>query len=153
MGALSLWSHRLVCILKHRHFQNTDYDCTIFSILLVLGMTGMELTFFIAAHMMLCFGSVVKTVLITNSLSQNHAYTASRPFIFFPCTFPKWVGWGRHEAGMGHRQNKWSKLAEGIHTPSSKTCSAINAGVKEEGSWGIVSQGVCCLTTGWAVCS
>lgn len=58
----------MVCILKYRSFQSTAYVYTISCILLVLDLAGMGLTFYIAAHIVLCFGSVVEIMLRTHSV-------------------------------------------------------------------------------------
>jgi len=135
MNALSLWSHRLVCVLTHRHFQNTVYVCTIFSVLLVLGMTGMELMYLIAVHMMLCLGFVVKTILIANQvfgycwivLTQDHDLLCPPPPAF---ASPKQVGWVWASSWKGMQPGQVTQR----DTPHYKTCSATNTGVKAEGS-------------------
>lgn len=69
----------------------------------VLGLAGMELIFSTAAHKMLCFGSVTKTVLISTRASAvaERCFPASRPSLF-PTLPPQPGAWGAQ--GAGHTQ-------------------------------------------------
>ena len=70
------------------------YILTLSSNLFVLGLAGMELIFFIASPMVVCFRLVTKTVGYTPmfELPLNSASTASRPLFFI--LLPQRVGWG-----------------------------------------------------------
>jgi len=78
--------------------------CSLVTITTVLGLAGMELTFFTAAHMVLCFGFVAKTVDNTPMLwlLLNSACTVSR-LSLFPHSDPpsEWAG-GVQEIIRGH---------------------------------------------------
>lgn len=54
-------SHKLIWSLGH-YTLNGEYQVTFPA---ALGLAGLELAFFIAAHRELCFGCVTKTVLVT----------------------------------------------------------------------------------------
>ena len=67
-----------------------------------LGLAGMELTFSIGAHMVLCLTFVAKTVLVTHWCFGS-APTASRLSLFPALSLQQWARSGQ-EVGRGHSQ-------------------------------------------------
>lgn len=79
----------------------------------VFGLAEMESIFFTAAHMVLYFGSVTKTVLVTHQcIGYCPAYLHS--FLLFPIPFISYSqvgqGWARSWSG----RSSWPKLSKGI---------------------------------------
>lgn len=84
-----------------------------------LSVAGMELILFKAACMVLCFGFVTKTALVTH---QCFGYCPAVPaqhqhFLLFPYSAAQQRHQGGQEAGWGHSQDRWPKQSTGmLHT-------------------------------------
>lgn len=74
-----------------------------FGLLFLLVLTKMELTFFMADHMVMYFGSVAKTVLITHQcLCIAKECLDDVKFFSLPIPLPFTQTEGGQEAGRGH---------------------------------------------------
>lgn len=68
--------------------------------MLILGLAGIELNFFMVGHMMLCFGSVTKTI---NGLATSEQYLHSIKVYPAPHTVPPERNLGVHKDLGGNR--------------------------------------------------
>ena len=82
----------------------------------VLVLAEVELIFFTAASVGLCFRFVLKTVLVTQGCFNYCQVVLTQGqglFCFSPRSTSEWAG-GAQEAGRGHGQDSWPKLTTGI---------------------------------------
>jgi len=83
----------------------------------VVVWAGIELILFIAAHMVLYFVFVIKTVLMITHWCFSSSWTVSTQhqghLCFSPCLTSGWAG-DAQDAGRGHNQDKWPKSTEEV---------------------------------------
>jgi len=103
----------------------------------VLGLAGTESAFFLAAPVVLCFGSVAPTALTTHQcLDQCWAGLAQCPgLLCFPLR-------PTASAGRGHAWDRYSMLCT--------LTLSNNSWGRGRKRWGFCFPGGCCLETGWA---
>ena len=105
------------CITDSEHFVS-----------IVLVSAGIELIFFVVAGMGLCFGFVLKTVLIIQfSLLLSSAYTASRPPLLL--TPPRHgASWGSTRSWEGTQPGQLAPTDQRDIPHHTASCSAITPG-------------------------
>jgi len=113
----------------------------------ILGLPGMDLTVFTAAGLVLCFGFVTKTVLITHQCFGCFWMMLAKPQgrLFFPCCCQR-AGWGGQEDGRGH---SWPKLAREYSIPCGVLLSNKNWGRETRGEFNFQGDGS--SETAWAL--
>lgn len=106
-------SNAMRCMQRYKTSFSPSLSGYVFSkISCVPGLAGIELMFFSAAGMALCFSFVTKTVLITYWCS-SYCWTASRPCLFLIVS-PQWIDWGWARGWEGTQPVRWPELFDEI---------------------------------------
>lgn len=118
----------------------------------VLGLAGMELAFFIAAHMVPRFGFVTKTVLVTyQSFSYHWAMLAQGQGFLCSSLCPLGAGWGGQDAGRGTAGRADLKYPKGYRDFPSHLTSRSAIKLRKASLQMTAFQNSYCLETDWAL--
>lgn len=126
----------------------------------VLGLVGMELIIFMAAHMVLCFGFVYKTVQKTHQCTGPRWAQCQDLLCFSLCTHSEKAESGQ-EVGREHSQDCWPHLTmeysikyrlrkkKKKHRKKKKNKTKQNP--PNQSPWELFSPSRDCLETGWYI--
>jgi len=111
----------------------------------VLVLAEVELISFIVARMGLCFGFVLKIVLITQRcflLLLSSAHTASRSFLLLTLPHQR-VGWGCTRIWEGTQPGQLTAAGQTDMPYDMTSYSAIKCWGKKKQGWNVQSDGIC----------
>lgn len=119
----------------------------------VLGLAGMEWTFFIAAHKVLCFGWGARAGMMPHqgfgccqTVLAQHQGSVSHSALLSLCTFREQAGGGRG-VWRGHSLNTRPKLTEGYSIPDDVTLYKESSGKRVRKRGVLLSQCMCWSST------